>query len=134
MFSNNVYGLDFNEGDDPMRPKDAYFISRGVCDFHVNGTASQDGALESVKFKAGYSKADFDNLLAQGARVRLVVNITGQTTDAARYFEMCYTTNGVTGFGGMYIDNNQSANIQIVTYNGTTFSTADLAPYGGEIA
>ena len=34
---------------------------------------------------------------------------------------------------GMYIDNNQSANIQIITYNGTTFSTAGLATYGGEI-
>ena len=82
-----------------------------------------------MTLKAGYKKADFDNLLAHGARVRLVVEITGET----RYFEVCYTTNGVTAFGGMYIDNNQSANIQIITYNGTTFSTASLAPYGGEI-
>lgn len=125
----NVYGLDFNEGDDPMRQKDAYFISRGVCDFHVTGTGSPDGALQSVTFKASYTKADFDNLLAQGARIRLVVEITGET----RYFEMCYTTNGVTAFGGMYIDNNESANIEIVSYNGTTFFIKGLATYGGEI-
>ena len=113
----NVYGLDFNEGDDPMREKNTYFISRGVCDFHVAGTGLPVGSLQSVTFKAGYSKADFDNLLAQGARIRLVVEITGET----RYFEMCYTTNGVTAFGGIYIDNNESANIEIVSYNGTTF-------------
>ena len=114
----NVYGLDFDEGDDPMRPKDAYFISRGVCDFHVNGTASQGGALESVTFKAGYSKADFDNLLAHRARVRLVVEITGET----RYFEMCYTTGSVTGFGGIYTAEDQTDNVQIITYNGTNFT------------
>lgn len=114
----NVYGLDFNEGDDPMRPKDAYFISRGVCDFHVAGTGSQNGALESVTFKAGYSKADFDNLLAHGARVRLVVEITGET----RYFEMCYTTGSVTGFAGAYTAEDQTDNIQIITYNGTSFT------------
>ena len=114
----NVYGLDFDEGDDPMREKDAYFISRGICDFYVTGTASQDGALESVTFKAGYSKADFDNLLAHGARVRLVVEITGET----RYFETCYTTNGVTGFGGMYKAQDQTDYAQIITYNGTNFT------------
>ena len=114
----NVYGLDFNEGDDPMRQKDAYFISRGVCDFHVAGTGTQAGALESVTFKAGYSKADFDNLLAHGARVRLVVEITGET----RYFEMCYTTNGVTALGGIYKAEDQTDNVQIITYNGTNFT------------
>lgn len=129
----NVYGLDFDESDDPMRTKNAYFISRGVCDFSVAGTISQDGALASVNFIAGSSKADFDNLLAHGARVRLVVEISAGATNTRRYFELCYTTNEVTGFGGMYIDGNQSANIQIITYNGTTFSTAGLAPYGGEV-
>ena len=114
----NVYGLDFNEGDDPMQPKDAYFISRGVCDFHVAGTGSQNGTLVSVTFKAGYSKTDFDNLLAHGARVRLVVEITGET----RYFEMCYTTNGVTAFGGIYKAEDQTDNVQIITYNGTNFT------------
>ena len=113
-----VYGLDFDEGDDPMRPKDAYFISRGVCDFHVTGTGSQAGALESVTFKAGYKKADFDNLLAHGARVRLVVEITGET----RYFEMCYTAGSVTGFGGMYKAEDQTDKVQIITYNGTNFT------------
>ena len=113
----NVYGLDFNEGDDPMREKDAYFISRGVCDFHVAGTGSQDGALESVTFKAGYSKADFDNLLAHGARIRLVVEITGET----RYFEMRYTHGAITAFGGMYVADSQTDSVQIITYNGTNF-------------
>ena len=114
----NVYGLDFDEGDDPTREKVAYFISRGVCDFHVAGTASQNGALESVSFKAGYSKADFDNLLAHGARVRLVVEITGGT----RYFEMCYTAGPVTAFGGMYVADDHTDKVQIITYNGTTFA------------
>ena len=114
----NVYGLDFDEGDDPTREKDAYFISRGVCDFHVTGTASQNGALESVSFKAGYPKADFDNLLAHGARVRLVVEIAGST----RYLEMCYT-GSVTAFGGMYVADDHTDKVQIITYNGTTFAT-----------
>ena len=113
----NVYGLDFNEGDDPGQIKDAYFISRGVCDFHVAGTGSQDGALQSVTFTAGYSKADFDNLLAQGARVRLVVEITGET----RYFEMCCTGGGVTDFAGAYTADDHTYKIQIITYNGTNF-------------
>ena len=118
LYAGNVYALDFDEGDDPMREKDAYFISRGICDFHVAGTASQDGALTAVTFKAGYSKADFDNLLAHGARVRLVVEITGET----RYFEMCYTTNGVTAFGGIYKAEDHTDNAQIITYNGTNFT------------
>ena len=116
--SGNVYGLDFNEGDDPMREKNTYFISRGVCDFYVTGTTSQGGELESVTFKAGYSKADFDNLLAHGARVRLVVEIAGGT----RYFEMCYTAGGVTAFGGMYVADNHTDSVQIITYNGTNFT------------
>ena len=118
LLAGNVYVLDFDEGDDPMRQKDAYFISRGVCDFHVAGTASQSGALESVTFKAGYPKADFDNLLAHRARVRLVADITGGT----RYLEMCYTHGAVTAFGGMYVADNQTDNVQIITYNGTNFT------------
>ena len=130
-FVGNVYGLDFDEGDDPMLQKDTYFISRGVCDFHVTGTASQDGALESVTF-AGSTKDEFDNLLTHRARVRLAVTITGGDR---RYFETCYVnySSGVTKFGGMYIGDNQSANIEIITYNGTTFSITGLATYGGEI-
>ena len=119
LFAGNVYAIDFDEGDDPMRQKDAYFISRGVCDFHVTGTGLPDGSLQSVTFKAGYTKADFDNLLAQGARVRLVVNVEGGSD--TRYFEVCYTKNGVTAFGGMYIADNQTDSIQIITYNGTNF-------------
>ena len=128
-FVGNVYGLDFDEGDDPMRQKDAYFISRGVCDFYVTGTTSISGALESVTFLSGWEKDEFDNLLANGARVRLVVYMGSKK----RYFEMRYTTNEVTGFGGMYIDGNQSANIEIITYNGTNFYITGLATYGGEI-
>lgn len=116
LFAGNVYALDFDEGDDPMREKDAYFISRGVCDFHVTGTASQSSKLESVTFKPGYSKADFDNLLAQGARVRLVVETAGST----RYLEMCYTSGSLTAFGGIYTDA-QTDTVQIITYNGTNF-------------
>ena len=118
LYAGNVYALDFDEGDDPMREKDAYFISRGVCDFHVAGTAAQGGELESVTFKAGYPKADFDNLLAHGARVRLVVETAGST----RYLEMCYTSGGVTAFGGMYTADDHTDNVQIITYNGTNFT------------
>lgn len=114
--TSNVYGLDFNEGDEPMREKDAYFISRGVCDFHVTGTAAQSGKLESVTFKAGYSKADFNKLLAQGARIRLVVETSGST----RYFEMCYTSGSLIAFGGMYTGN-QTDTVEIISYNGTQF-------------
>ena len=119
-FVGNVYGLDFDEGDDPRNAqKDTYFISRGICDFHVTGTAAQSGKLESVTFKAGYSKADFDNLLAHGARVRLVVEIAGET----RYFEICCTAVGVTYFGGIYKADDHTDNVQIITYNGTNFTT-----------
>ena len=114
----NVYGLDFEEGDDPMREKDTYFISRGICDFYVTGTASQGGELESVTFLSGWAKEDFDNLLANGARVRLVVYMGGNK----RYFEMCYATGGVTAFGGMYKADDQTDKVQIITYNGTSFT------------
>lgn len=118
LFAGNVYALDFDEGDDPMRKKDAYFISRGVCDFHVTGTASQSSKLESVTFKPGYSKADFDNLLAQGARVRLVVETAGST----RYLEMCYTHGAITAFGGIYHADDQTDKVQTISYNGTNFT------------
>lgn len=114
----NVYGLDFDEGDDPMREKDTYFISRGVCDFYVTGTTSQDGALESVTFLSGWAKEDFDNLLANGARVRLVVYMGGKK----RYFEMCYTDGGVTGFAGLYNATDNVATPEMIVYNGTTFA------------
>ena len=113
----NVYGLDFDEGDDSSRTKDTYFISRGVCDFHVNGTAAQNGALESVTFTGNSTKEKFDNLLAHRARVRLAVEITGGT----RYFEMCYTAGPVTAFGGMYVADDHTDKVQIITYNGTNF-------------
>ena len=114
----NVYGLDFDEGDNPMQPKNAYFISRGVYDFHVTGTTAQDGALESVSFKAGYSIADLDDLLMNGERIRLVVEIVGGT----RYFEVCYTAGNNTAFGGMYTANDNTDKVQIITYNGTNFT------------
>ena len=114
----NVYGLDFDEGDDPAREKDTYFISRGICDFYVTGTTSQDGALESVTFLSGWAKEDFDNLLANGARVRLVVYMGGNK----RYFEMCYTAGPETGFGGMYKADGGTAYHEMIVYNGTTFA------------
>ena len=117
-FVGNVYGLDFDEGDDPLQPKNAYFISRGVYDFHVTGTTSQGGNLESVSFKAGYSKAELDNLLMNEERVRLVVEIVGGT----RYFEVCYTAGNNTAFGGMYKADDQTDNVQIITFNGTNFT------------
>lgn len=113
----NVYGIDFDEGDDPMQPKAAYFISRGNTDFHVRGTASQDGAITEVKFNGASAKDNFNKLLAQGARIRLVVEITGET----RYFEPCYATVGTTAFSGVYIAEDQTVNTQIIAYNGTNF-------------
>ena len=120
-FVGNVYGLDFDEGDDPMLQKDTYFISRGVCDFHVAGTASPDGALESVTFTGNSTKEKFDNLLAHRARVRLAVTITGGDR---RYFEACYVdySSGVTKFGGIYEANDHTDKVQIITYNGTIFT------------
>ena len=72
-----------------------------------------------MHLKAGKRKADFDNLLANGARVRLVVEITGKT----RYLEMCYTSGGATAFGGMYTADDHTDKVQIIAYNGTTFAT-----------
>ena len=114
----NVYGLDFDEGDDSSRTKDTYFISRGICDFYVTGTASQDGALESVTFLSGWEKEDFDNLLANDARVRLVVYMGG----TRRYFNMCYKTTTEYGFSGMYKAGNGVSTTDMIVYNGTTFA------------
>ena len=104
-----------------MLQKDTYFISRGVCDFSVTGTASQDGALESVTFTSNSTKEKFDNLLAHRARVRLAVTITGGDR---RYFEACYVnySSGVTKFGGIYEANDHTDKVQIITYNGTNFT------------
>ena len=105
-----------------MLQKDTYFISRGVCDFHVTGTASQDGALESVTFVGSSTKEKFDNLLAHRARVRLAVNVEGGSDK--RYFEPCYVnySSGVTKFGGIYEANDHTDKVQIITYNGTNFT------------
>ena len=114
----NVYGLDFDEGYHPMLTNDTYFISRGVCDFSVVGTVSQDGALESVTFLSGWEKEDFDNLLANDARVRLVVYMGG----TRRYFNMCYNTATEHGFSGMYKASNNVSTTEMIVYNGTTFA------------
>ena len=53
-----------------------------------------------------------------GERVRLVVEIVGGT----RYFEVCYTKGNSTAFGGMYMADNQTDKVQIITYNGTNFT------------
>ena len=114
----NVYGLDFDEGDDPSRTKDTYFISRGICDFYVTGTTSQDGALESVTFLSGWEKEDFDNLLANDAGVRLVVYMGG----TRRYYTMCYKTSTEYGFSGMYKATDNVAPTEMIVYDGTTFA------------
>ena len=62
-------------------------------EFHVAGTAAANGVLTSVTFKEGYSKSDFDNLITQSARLRLVVEIPED--DDPRYDEtLFYTTCG----------------------------------------
>ena len=113
----NVYGLDFDEGDDSSRTKDTYFISRGICDFYVTGTVGTDNKLASVTFLSGWEKEDFDNLLANDARVRLVVYMGGTRRD----FNMCYKTATDYGFSGMYKATDAAATPEMIVYNGTTF-------------
>ena len=92
-----------------------------VHDFHVAGTNTVHGALESVAFVDGYPKSDLDNLLAQGKWVRLVVAIDNTT----RYFEPCYTYSGIVAFSGIYIDANDVTAAQVVRYDGTNFVPLD---------
>ena len=91
-----------------------------VHDFHVTGTASQDGYITAVTFKDGYPKSELDNLITQGAKICLVVD-----HDAiSDYFNLSYSgVNGYCGFSGMLLvtqDNTVAG--QVIVYNGTNFT------------
>ena len=91
-----------------------------VRDFHVTGTASQDGYITAVTFKDGYPKSDLDNLITQGAKIRLVVD----HDTISDYFNLSYSVeNGYCGFSGMLLVT--QGNIvagQVIVYNGTDFT------------
>ena len=91
-----------------------------VRDFHVTGTASQDGYITAVTFNDGYPKSALDNLITQGANIRLVVDHDA-TSD---YFNLCYSTeSGYRGFSGMLlVTQNNTVAGQIIVYNGTDFT------------
>ena len=91
-----------------------------VQDFHVTGDASQDGYITAVTFKDGYPKSKLDNLITQGAKIRLVVDHDA-TSD---YFNLSYSVgNGYCGFSGLLLvtqDNTVAG--QVIVYNGTDFT------------
>ena len=91
-----------------------------VHDFHVTGNASQDGYITAVTFKDGYPKSKLDNLITQGAKIRLVVDHDAMSD----YFNLSYSVeNGYCGFSGMLLvtqDNTVAG--QVITYNGTDFT------------
>ena len=91
-----------------------------VRDFHVTGTASQDGYITAVTFKDGYPKSDLDNLITQGAKIRLVVDHDAMSD----YFNLCYSTeSGYRGFSGMLlVTQSNTVAGQIIVYNGTDFT------------
>ena len=103
--------------DDVIMP---LITAQGVRDFHVTGTASQDGYITAVTFKDGYPKSDLDNLITQGAKIRLVVDHDAMSD----YFNLSYSVeNGYCGFSGMLLvtqDNTVAG--QIIVYNGTDFT------------
>ena len=92
--------------------------------FHVAGTAAANGVLTSVTFKEGYSKSNFDNLLAQSERVRLVVEIPDEDPqyNETRFFDTCAVGAGNHAFSGTNIIDAANVNTQIIVYNGTTFA------------
>ena len=91
-----------------------------VRDFHVTGNASQDGYITAVTFKDGYPKSDLDNLITQGAKIRLVVDHDAMSD----YFNLCYSAeSGYCGFSGLLLvtqDNTIAS--QVIVYNGTDFT------------
>ena len=90
----------------------------GIRDFHVTGTVGMDRELESVSFDSENPKTELDDLLVASTKVRLVVEITGET----RYFNMCYKTTTEYGFSGMYKAQDNLATTEMIVYNGTTFA------------
>ena len=94
--------------------------AQGVRDFHVTGEASQDGYITAVTFKDGYPKSDLDNLITQGAKIRLVVDHDAMSD----YFNLSYSTeNGYCGFSGLLmVTQNNTVAGQVIVYNGTDFT------------
>lgn len=103
--------------DDVIMP---LITAQGVRDFHVTGTASQDGYITAVTFKDGYPKSDLDNLITQGAKIRLVVDHDAMSD----YFNLSYSVeNGYCGFSGMLlVTQDNTAAGQVIVYNGTDFT------------
>lgn len=92
--------------------------ARKVHDFHVTGTDNQNGYLETVTFKDGYTKSDLDNLIAQNAVIRLVV----ETPGSSLYFNICRPWgNSYIGFSGI-VQLATGVASQIIGYNGTAFT------------
>ena len=89
-------------------------------DFHVAGTASQDGYITAVTFKDGYPKSDLDNLITQGANIRLVVDHDAMSD----YFNLCYSAeSGYRGFSGiLLVTQDNTAAAMVIVYNGTDFT------------
>ena len=94
--------------------------AQGVRDFHVTGDASQDGYISAVTFKDGYPKSDLDNLITQGAKIRLVVDHDAMSD----YFNLSYSTeNGYCGFSGtLLVTQSNTVAGQVIVYNGTDFT------------
>ena len=91
----------------------------GVHDFHVTGNASQDGYITAVTFKDGYPKSDLDNLITQGAKIRLVVDHDALSD----YFDLSYSgENGYCGFSGVMVIQDNTVAGQVIGYNGTDFA------------
>ena len=88
--------------------------------FHVAVTASQDGYITAVTFKDGYPKSDLDNLITQGANIRLVVDHDAMSD----YFNLCYSTeSGYRGFSGiLLVTQDNTAAAMVIVYNGTDFT------------
>ena len=92
--------------------------ARKVHDFHVTGTDDQNGYLTGVTFADGYTKSDLDNLIAQNAVIRLVVEVPG----ASIYFNICRPWgNSYIGFSGI-VQLAYGVASQIIGYNGTDFT------------
>ena len=93
--------------------------ARKVHDFHVTATdEQQDGYLIGVTFADGYPKSDLDNLIAQNAEIRLVV----ETPGATQYFNICRPwENNYIGFSGL-IQLASGVASQVIGYNGTNFT------------
>ena len=95
--------------------------ARGIRDFHVTGTVGQDRELASVSFDSENPKTELDELLTGSTKVRLVVEISDETSET-RYFNMCFKTTTEYGFSGMYRATDNVATAEMIVYNGTTFA------------